>query len=305
MRDPAKIEILKHAQNLLNDAKSCADSLNTTTSVQVFSYSLKQFESCVNELVYLNEEIGVRMSPPPRDEMFRIVSDMDKTIHSFMVRALSNIEGDGILWAEQVDAFIDKIVIDAFLSKCLREQNKEEITRIRQRTAAIRTEQAKNAVNSKYSPEPLIDIEQIIREEKEWRREQTGLSPIDGEFERIDGMGGHEFECWCARLLEKIGFMDVEVTKASGDQGVDILAARDDVRYAVQCKCYSSDLGNKPVQEVHAGKVFYRCHVGCVMTNQRFTQSAKELARATGVFLWDRDWIESLLKRLNEEDLPI
>lgn len=108
-------------------------------------------------------------------------------------------------------------------------------------------------------------------------------------------MEGHEFEYWCAELLRKNGFTDVEVTKGSGDQGVDVLAVKDGIRYAIQCKCYSSNLGNGPVQEVNAGKSLYRCHVGVVMTNRHFTPSAKELATATGVLLWDRDKLEEML----------
>ena len=104
----------------------------------------------------------------------------------------------------------------------------------------------------------------------------------------IDKMNGHEFEYFCANLLRKNGFSDVNVTKGSGDQGVDILAKKDGIKYAIQCKNYSSHLGNTPVQEVNAGKIYYNCHVGVVMTNSRFTSGAQKLAQATGVLLWDR-----------------
>lgn len=103
-------------------------------------------------------------------------------------------------------------------------------------------------------------------------------------MERIDAMDGHEFEHFVADLLRKLGYGNVEVTRGSGDQGVDVLAEKEDIRYAVQCKCYSSDLGNAPIQEVNTGKVIYHCHVGVVVTNRYFTQSAKEAAKATGVF---------------------
>lgn len=74
----------------------------------------------------------------------------------------------------------------------------------------------------------------------------------------IDGMEGHEFEYFCADLLRKNGFVDVSVTRGSGDQGVDILATKDGIKYAVQCKNYATPLGNTPVQEVVAGKIFYK-----------------------------------------------
>lgn len=119
---------------------------------------------------------------------------------------------------------------------------------------------------------------------------------IAGTIHEADNMEGHDFEYWCADLLRKNGFVDVEVTPGSGDQGVDVLAKKDGLKYAIQCKCYSSDLGNKPVQEVNTGKAIYRCQVGAVMTNRYFTPGAKEAAEATGTLLWDRDTLESMLK---------
>ena len=119
---------------------------------------------------------------------------------------------------------------------------------------------------------------------------------VEAALLSIDLMDGEQFEHWCADLLRTIGFADVVVTKKSGDQGVDVLAKKDGIRYAIQCKCYSSDLGNGPVQEVNTGKVIYKCHVGVVLTNQHFTSGAKEAADATGVLLWDRDWITQQLK---------
>ena len=110
----------------------------------------------------------------------------------------------------------------------------------------------------------------------------------------IDCMEGRAFEFWCADILRKNGFIDVEVTQGSGDQGVDILAKKAGIKYAIQCKCYATDLGNKPVQEVNTGKTIYHCHVGAVMTNRYFTEGAKQAADATGVLLWNRDDVKKM-----------
>lgn len=118
------------------------------------------------------------------------------------------------------------------------------------------------------------------------------------DMSRIDAMEGHEFERFIADLFRKLSYQKVEVTPGSGDQGVDVLAEKDGVRYAIQCKCYSSDLGNTPVQEVNTGKMIYHCHVGVVVTNRYFTQSAREAAKATGVLLWDRSKLESLISQV-------
>ena len=54
-------------------------------------------------------------------------------------------------------------------------------------------------------------------------------------------------------------------------------------------------LGNTPVQEVFAGSKLYGCDIPVVMTNSNFTKGANELAAATGVQLWNRDYIMDML----------
>lgn len=145
---------------------------------------------------------------------------------------------------------------------------------------------------------------------EEWKKEKYSNSNasrpsiilssenVETELREVDKMDGHRFEYWCADLLRKIGFQNVNVTPGSGDQGVDILAENKGVKYAVQCKCYARDLGNEPIQEVEAGRVFYDCHVGVVMTNRHFTKGAKALAGKTGTLLWDRDFIFKAIKEM-------
>ncbi len=125
-------------------------------------------------------------------------------------------------------------------------------------------------------------------------------SPIDRRIQMYNGkydyMDGHDFEYFCADLLRRNGFCNVKVTQESNDQGVDIVAEKDGILYGIQCKRYSSDVGNKAVQEVFSGLAFYHCHVGVVLTNQHFTKSAIELAQVNRVLLWDREKLEILIK---------
>ena len=64
----------------------------------------------------------------------------------------------------------------------------------------------------------------------------------------MDELEGHDFEYFCADILRANGFLEVEVTKGSGDFGADILAEKDGITYAVQCKCYDKPIGVKAVQ---------------------------------------------------------
>lgn len=115
-------------------------------------------------------------------------------------------------------------------------------------------------------------------------------------FHELDELEGHEFEYYCAELLEQKGFVEVEVTKGSGDYGIDILAEREGVTYAIQCKCYTSPVGVKAVQEAYAGRDYYDRMVGVVMCNQYFTSPAVEAAKKLKILLWDRGYIEEMIE---------
>ncbi|WP_051525742.1 restriction endonuclease [Butyrivibrio proteoclasticus] len=98
---------------------------------------------------------------------------------------------------------------------------------------------------------------------------------------------GIKYEKYCMEFLQEKGYCDVINTKASGDQGIDIIAYHDGVRYGFQCKYYSSPVGNHAVQEASSGAKFYECNVAIVITNATFTDSAKRLAKKIGVVLWE------------------
>jgi Restriction endonuclease len=55
----------------------------------------------------------------------------------------------------------------------------------------------------------------------------------------------------------------------------------------IQAKFYKPPVGNVAVQEVHAAKTHYGADQAWVVTNSRFTRSARELATTTDVRLLD------------------
>lgn len=115
----------------------------------------------------------------------------------------------------------------------------------------------------------------------------------------IDLMDGTEFENLIAKLFKKMGY-EVEVTKTSGDQGIDVLASKNGFKYGIQAKCYSSQVGNSAIQEAVAGKAFYSLNKVIVVTNNYFTKSAIKLAEANNVILWDRNILTNKLMYLNQ-----
>jgi restriction system protein len=112
-----------------------------------------------------------------------------------------------------------------------------------------------------------------------------------------------DYEKFCTDQLTNAGWRTAR-TKASGDQGIDIVATKDGVSAVFQCKWYSQPVGNKAVQEVLAGKLFQEADLAIVLSNARYTPSARHLANRTGVHLLHHSQIEEFTARLAEEIRP-
>jgi len=107
-----------------------------------------------------------------------------------------------------------------------------------------------------------------------------------------------EFEAFCAEQLRQMGW-EAHVTKASRDQGVDVIATKKGVRVILQCKLYGKPVGNKAVQEAAAGRSHEGARYAAVVSNRGFTSAAEELARTNGVLLLHHSQLCDLDKILN------
>lgn len=110
-------------------------------------------------------------------------------------------------------------------------------------------------------------------------------------------MTGAEYEKYCTNLLTQQGWT-CATTPLSGDQGADIIGLKASKKLVVQCKLYSSSVGNQAVQEVIAARTFYRADFAAVITNSTYTRSAKELAISAGVVLMTHEEVPEIETRL-------
>lgn len=277
-----------YAQSLLIEAKRDSLKINATTSIAEFQSLYEKISQILDELIWLNEKKHVSMSPTPRSNWINIQSNLPATINSFLDRISSRFPAYGVNRANAIDRLVHDIEQNESFGCLFDSENKAKLAALKNESIDIR----RRAIQ-KVSPPPKKPVEPNLF---------VKYGGADAALLDIDLMDGIKFEQWCADALTRLGFRDVERTPASRDHGVDILAKKDGVKYAIQCKRYTSDLGSKPIQEVHAGKALYHCHVGVVITNQHFTSGAITLADATDTLLWDRSWIKNHLK--NREKMP-
>ncbi|BCL59464.1 hypothetical protein DGMP_01570 [Desulfomarina profundi] len=118
----------------------------------------------------------------------------------------------------------------------------------------------------------------------------------------VDNLSGLEFEKYIAWLLGRKGYQEVEITKGSGDFGVDIVASFGGSKYAIQVKRYSSNVSRRAVSDAVAGKGHYFCSEAMVITNSHFTKQAKIFAESVNCVLVDRDILISWIMECYSED---
>jgi HJR/Mrr/RecB family endonuclease len=117
------------------------------------------------------------------------------------------------------------------------------------------------------------------------------------QIANIDAMSGVEFEQYLQKLLGLRGY-SVNITQATGDLGVDLIASLGAYKYAVQAKRSRSKISRRAVSDAVAGLQHYCCNRAMVITNNYFTRGAVTLAQSTNCTLVDRDllgqWIVEL-----------
>lgn len=258
------------AEKLLENINACVSLANKSDRVDLF---IKWYDEALDDLSKLMQLKKAAFKSPPALDYSRLKDESQWHLCDAIVRAK------------------EKTISDI--------RGKYKNSREFQERALKSFEDDINGVRIRFSDGTAALADESIQEIQRLLgfKGISSNSKIGAGLSSVDFMGGHSFEYWCADLLRKNGFTSVEVTKGSGDQGVDVLAEKGGIKYAVQCKCYSSDLGNTPVQEVNAGKTIYHCQIGVVMTNRYFTQGAKDAAEATGVLLWDRDKLQEMIEK--------
>lgn len=112
---------------------------------------------------------------------------------------------------------------------------------------------------------------------------------------------GLAFEQEVESSLRALGF-STEGTSATGDFGIDVIAEKAGLRYAIQCKDPATPVGVKAVQEAAAGRRVYKSDYACAVSRTGFTRAAHELAFENSVLLVSFEQIDRIeqLPRLSE-----
>lgn len=110
---------------------------------------------------------------------------------------------------------------------------------------------------------------------------------------------GQRYEALCHHRLEAAGWT-VSTTPLTGDQGADLIADGYGQRVVLQCKFHARPIGNKAVQEAYTARNMHGADQAVVVSNNSFTRSAIQLARANDVLLLHHDQLAELAKQIGQ-----
>lgn len=132
-------------------------------------------------------------------------------------------------------------------------------------------------------------------EPKGWREQITDI---------LLGMSPYAFEKLAQRLLRECGFSDVEVTKKSGDGGIDgtgklRINGIFSFNVAFQCKRYKGAVGAPEIRDFR-GSLSTNIEKGVLITTGSFTRAALVEASSEGKRLIDLMDGEELINKLAE-----
>jgi hypothetical protein len=128
----------------------------------------------------------------------------------------------------------------------------------------------------------------------------TAASGGPAALDVLPEISGIDFERLVTTLLNRIGFQ-AEMTKTTGDGGIDIVAVLDKAivggRYLFQCKRYSADnpVGAAMVRDFYGAVTADRATKGIFITTSDFTPQAREFGEKVGLELIDLARLQALL----------
>lgn len=131
--------------------------------------------------------------------------------------------------------------------------------------------------------------------QKNWREQVS---------DKLQTMNPYAFEKLAQRLLRECGFSEVEVTKKSGDGGIDgtgklRINGIFSFNVAFQCKRYKKPVGASDIRDFR-GSLSTNIEKGVLITTSAFTQAAKDEASSEGKRLIDLMDGEELINKLAE-----
>jgi len=125
---------------------------------------------------------------------------------------------------------------------------------------------------------PQNEIRRLLKQQRSDVRERLRETPLEMDRSAV--------ECLVKRVLEVMGYEDVEVTSRSGDSGIDVVANIEvgitPVREFIQVKRHKGSIGRPVLDQVRGALYYFNANRGTIITTGRFSKGAQEVSFMPG-----------------------
>lgn len=274
------------SDNLLNECNGEKHRLSEKLNHSIFILT-KQIEKISEEkdsLYHLKEKLGYKQS-----EFSRINSGPFQPLKYFKIRREKEILSD------EIRRFIGLINNAENLIKD-KEREKDDSTK--------NIEDIKRKIEEKQNEIYFITFQRekgLELFEGRWveKSDIPRLKEIRiGLSNNFSNLTAYEFEHFVARLLQEMGY-EADVTKRTGDYGVDIIAKKDKQIIAIQCKRYTETnlVGNRDIQRCLGSMHTINAKRSIFVTTSFYTKQALKQAEGCPIELWDKETFHELVKK--------
>jgi len=123
--------------------------------------------------------------------------------------------------------------------------------------------------------------------------ERSGLIDLESKLKKMNPV---EFEAFVGNEFHKLGYA-VEMTKGSGDHGIDLLIRKGNELAVVQCKQWTAPVGEPVVRDFFGSLVNLRAQHGYLVTTSSFTTHAFSFVQDKPIRLMDLDALIELVNQ--------
>jgi restriction system protein len=116
----------------------------------------------------------------------------------------------------------------------------------------------------------------------------------------LQELSPNEFEQRIQRLLDDLGWVDVQQRGRSGDRGVDLVGIYHGERYIVQCKRYRKAVAPTAVRDLVGALHIQQADRALLVTTSTFTAQGYAEARDQPLTLWDGNQLAAQIRLADE-----
>ena len=243
--------------------------------------SLQTMREAVKNLVSEIKSAPENVEQPTTQEMVKVEKTLDQTPPSkrtCVVKESVNselVEPKNQMSDEQMYAFA--VACSAYTAKRDLAEIREELSRSRVEDEGPKPE-AKAEVKREDEPAPQNMEDMLLR-------------PISNASKTA-------FEKYCVLCLRGDSFKSVIRTTEAGTEYANIIAYKDSLKYIIICTQKVNNVA-QTIQNAAEGKKQYSADKAVVLSQEYFSESAKETASEMGVDLWGRDKFVLMLLRVD------